>query len=74
VQWFDTKKNLCDCEADITQQSTVKEAIRGTWNGKWGKDHKVVWKRIRNPRVRHYRERDQAHFWHWKDQKDNLHT
>lgn len=74
LQWFDTSKTVCNCEADITQLSTVQEAIRGTWNHKWGKKSKVVWRKVRSQRVRHYRKRDEAHYWHWKDQKENLHA
>lgn len=55
IQWFTTSKRVCDCEADVTQVSTVREVIRG-----------MPPRRIRSRMVRHWRERDDAHFWHWE--------
>jgi len=61
IQWFNTKKDLCDCEADITQFSTVREMIRGK---------PPVKKRSRQ--IRHWRKQDNAHFWHWEDQRESM--
>ena len=57
IQWFTTSKPVCDCVADVTQVSTVCEAWRG----------RPV-RKIRVRQVRHYRESDDAYFWHWEDQ------
>ena len=40
---------------------------RGEWNGLLGVAAKFVWTIRRVKKVYHYRERDQAHFWHWSD-------
>ena len=47
----------CDCEADTTFESTMRDGARG-------RPLRVH----RAKKVYHYRERDQAHFWHWSDQ------
>ncbi len=47
----------CDqCEADVVVETTMITAPRG--------NPPVL---IRAKRVHHYRERDEAHFWHWSD-------
>ncbi len=58
----------CDCEADTTNETTVLQQRRGAWNGLLGTAAKVVWTLHRAKKIYHYRERDQAHFWHWSDQ------
>ena len=60
-RWFKPKRIKCDCEADLTQVSTVFRVKRG---------NPPVWKSSR--KVRHFREADGALFWHWEDQADFL--
>lgn len=47
----------CGCEADVTVESAVQRVVRGKP------------RTLRTAKqIFHYRERDQAHFWHWSDQ------
>ncbi len=64
AKWFEVKKPVCDCDADVTRISAVRRVVRGDVI-----DGKVVWTEKASQVVRHYRERDEAHFLHWKDQK-----
>jgi len=66
VQWMAAKESKidCACEADSTHFSTVIRSMRG-------RPGKRQWKR--SQMVMHYRSRDEAHFWHWKDQSSRLH-
>lgn len=56
-QWRISKWD-CGCEADITEETAMVVVRRG---------------RMRIPKrakvVLHYRKRDEAHFWHWSDQR-----
>lgn len=69
MKLFPVTKPKCDCEADITVETTMLAERRGEWNGLLGVAAKVVWTIRRAKRVFHYRKRDQAHFWHWSDQQ-----
>ncbi len=59
----------CVCEADITAETTMLTERRGEWNGLLGVAAEVVWTIRRAKKVHHYRDRDQAHFWHWSDRQ-----
>lgn len=58
MRWLPVGKPKCGCDADRTETSFVFEAIRGR-----------PAKRRRGRMIRHWRERDDAHFWHWSDTK-----
>jgi hypothetical protein len=60
MRWYPSN-NDCPCEADITQESSILNAVRG-----------LPWDRKRAKIIRHYREGDEARFWHWSDQSHNL--
>lgn len=60
MEWHDRNWS-CRCEADITQTTSMIQARRGN-----------PLKVKRAMRVRHFREKDQAHFWHWSDQNKRL--
>lgn len=60
--WFKPKRPVCDCEADETVVSTPRIRVV-----KKPPTYRPVRKESRI--VRHYRKRDEAHFWHWEDQK-----
>ncbi len=69
IQWFDTKKDLCSCVADVTQVSTVRRMRRGVAQ-RWKAHPGLSYVGIKASRqVRHWREVDDAHFWHWEDQQ-----
>lgn len=57
-------RNKCGCDADKTAETAVQTVRRGDWDGTT-----VNWYTTRAKQVFHYRERDQAHFWHWSDQE-----
>ena len=65
IQWFTTSKSVCDCVADVTQVSTMQPARRGPVNGL---DHLGRRSVVRARQIRHWRESDDAYFWHWEDQ------
>jgi hypothetical protein len=50
--------NRCGCDADVTMESAVVPVP-------------LVWTKVprRAKFIFHYRKRDEAHFWHWSDQK-----
>jgi len=56
MKLYPVSKPRCDCDADTTAETTVQRSFRN-------KEIK------RAKQVFHYRERDQAHFWHWSDQE-----
>lgn len=56
MKLYPLKKCKKGCEADVVAETTV---IRMPRSGQ-----------IKSAKqVHHYRERDEAHFWHWSDQK-----
>lgn len=57
VRWWSAPEGVCDCEADVILMSAVVEF------------HRPHEGQVRSQKVQHYRRRDQAHFWHWRDTK-----
>jgi hypothetical protein len=55
-------KNECGCDADVTAETAVQPRVVFDDSGKRAGV-------IRAKQVFHYRERDEARFWHWSDQE-----
>ena len=66
MQWFkpSPKRMPCECVADVTEVSAVLGVRRGVAHPPFR--FPLV---VRAQRVRHYRVRDEAFFWHWSDQE-----
>ncbi len=60
MKWY--PKNPKCCEADVTVVSTVMTRVTR-------RPPTFIPRPVNATIVRHYRERDQAHFWHWSDQE-----
>lgn len=56
MKWWPSSPITCGCDADVTKTTAVIAAKRG--RPKVLKRARMVW---------HYRERDEARFWHWSD-------
>ncbi len=56
MKWHPVRNPKCQCKADVTEISTVRTRRRG-------KPPKMKKAQM----IRHYREKDEAHFWHWSD-------
>lgn len=58
MKWLPYRRPKCDCDADRSEITHVLEGFRGKP------------RRIRRAQmIRHYRDRDDAYFWHWSDTK-----
>jgi hypothetical protein len=54
MKLYPSKADCCD--ADITRETAVMYV------------HPLIFPNRRAKQIHHYRERDEAHFWHWSDQ------
>lgn len=56
MKLYPIKRCKKGCEADVVAETAMIEAVRSG-------------QRKRAKQVHHYRQRDEARFWHWSDQK-----
>lgn len=63
-RWFPSRATCC--KADVSLETSVREELRGTWNGEMGEGGAVRYSRVRAKKIMHRRGR--IYFWHWSDQ------